>query len=76
MITGEEFGGMHHQAELLRRGQHLIEFHFEILVAEMDFNEVEIAFGRKAFNVVITNRQPKAMEESVRARDGGRGLEV
>ena len=48
VITGEEFGGMHHQAELLRRGQHLIELDLEILVTEMDFNEVEIAFGRKA----------------------------
>ena len=76
VIPGKEFGGMHHQADRLLSRQHLIEVYLEILVAEMDFNEVEIACGCKALNVVIPNRQPKAMEEAVGAWGGCWGLQV
>ena len=76
VIAGKEFGGMHHQADRLLCRQHLIEVDLEILVAEMDFNKVEVAVGGKALDVVITNRQPKAMVEAVGARGGCRGFQV
>ena len=76
VIAGKEFRGVHHKADRLLCRQHLIEVDLEILVAEMDFNEVETAVGGTALNVVITNRQPKAMDEAVGAWGGCRGLEV
>ena len=56
MIAGKQFGGVHHQSDRLLCRQHLIEVHLQILVAEMDFNKIEIAAGGKALNVVVSNR--------------------
>ncbi|MCH2100131.1 MAG: hypothetical protein MK142_17260 [Pseudomonadales bacterium] len=56
VIPSKQFGGMHHQTYPLHCRQHFIEVDLEILVAEMDFNKVEIAAGSKALDVVITNR--------------------
>ena len=76
VIPSKQFGGMHHQADRLLCRQHFIKVDLEILVAEVDFNKVEIAAGSKALDVVITNRQAKAVLESVGARRGGRGFKV
>ena len=76
VIARKQFRSVHHQAERLLSRQYLIEVHLEILVAEMDFNEVEIAMCSKTLNVVIPNRQAKTIEEAVVAWGGCRGLKV
>ena len=76
VIAGKEFRGVNDKAELLLCWQHLIKVDLEVLVAEVDFNKVEIAGGGKTLNVVIPDRDAKLMLEAVGARRGGRAIEV
>ena len=52
VIAGKKFGRMH-PGRSFAASVNLIQVHLEILVAEMDFHQVEIACGGKALNVVI-----------------------
>ena len=76
VITGEQLGSVHHKADLLALRQHLIQFHLQILVTQMDLHQIEIAHLGEHLDVVVTHRKPEGLAKAVGPRSRGGRFQV
>ena len=76
VITGEQLRSVHHQADLLALRQHLIQIHFEILVAQMDFHQIKVAYLGEHLDVVVSHWKPEGLAEAVGPGSCGGSFQV